>query len=109
GERGEGRGGGWRGVEQAGRQSFLDRRDRAAHFAARLGETVGGSIEPAAHGPAVVAEPADGYAQFSRRLRARPGCKREHEDEGEAASASGSSSCYRLFGLVEGDAEAEQR
>src|SRR5262249_2459571 len=70
-------------VEHAGRVSVLDRRDRAAHFAARLAETVGGSIEPAAHGPAVVAETADGYAQFPRRLRARPGCKREHEDEGE--------------------------
>src|SRR5262245_25901105 len=36
-------------VEHAGRVSVLDRRDRAAHFAARLAETVGGSIEPAAH------------------------------------------------------------
>src|SRR5262249_20612146 len=67
-------------VEHAGCQPVFDRRDRAAHFAARLAETVGGSIEPAAHGPAVVAETGDGYAQFSRRLGARPGGKREHED-----------------------------
>src|SRR5262245_18073871 len=70
-------------AEHAGRVSILDRRDRAAHFAARLAETVGGGIEPAAHGPAVVAHAGDGHAQFSRRLRARPGCKREHEGEGE--------------------------
>src|SRR5262245_54104013 len=63
-ENGDRIGSGWNAVEHAGCQPVLDRRDRAAHFASRLAETVGGSIEPAAHGPAVVAETADGYAQF---------------------------------------------
>src|SRR5262245_17981030 len=52
-ENGDRIGSGRNAVEHAGRQSVLDRRDRAAHFAYRLAETVGGSIEPAAHGPAV--------------------------------------------------------
>src|SRR5262249_3338047 len=30
-----------------------------------------------------VATPGAGSAHFPRRLRARPGCKREHEDDGE--------------------------
>src|SRR5262249_13325220 len=70
-------------AEHAGRVSVLDRCDRAAHFPARLAETVGGGIEPAAHGSAVIADAGDRHAQFCRRLRARPGCKRGNEDEGE--------------------------
>src|SRR5262249_38064638 len=58
-------------AEHAGRLSILDRRRHAARFAARLAETVGGGIEPAAHGPAVVAHARHRNAQFSRRLRAR--------------------------------------
>src|SRR6266700_3546473 len=69
-------------AEHAGRLSVLDRCDCAAHFAARFAETVGGGIKPATHGPAVVADAGDRYAQFPRRLRARPGCKRENEAEG---------------------------
>src|SRR5262249_57469176 len=47
------------------------------------GEAGGGGMGPAAHGPVVVAPARHRDAQFSRRLRARPGCKREHEGEGE--------------------------
>jgi hypothetical protein len=49
----------WNRAEHAGRLSVLDRRHRAAHFAARLAEAVGGGIEPAAHRPAVVADAGD--------------------------------------------------
>src|SRR5262249_7403114 len=70
-------------AEHAGRLSVLDRCDRAAHFAARFAETVDGGIEPATHGAAVGADAGDRYAQFSRRLRARPDCKRKNEAEGK--------------------------
>src|SRR5262249_12775487 len=70
-------------AEHAGRLSVLDRCRHAARFASRLAEAVGGGIEPAAHGPVVVANAGHRNAQFSRRLRARPGCKRGNEDEGE--------------------------
>src|SRR5262249_62326129 len=66
-----------------GRRPVLDGGDRAAHVGVRLAETVGGGVERAAHGPAVVADAGDGHAQSSRRLRARPGCKYGNEDEGE--------------------------
>src|SRR5499427_5915638 len=69
--------------EHAGRLSILDQRRHAARFAARLAEAVGGGIEPAAHGPVVVAHARHRNAQFSRRLRARAGCKRGNEDKGE--------------------------
>src|SRR5215831_7228553 len=46
-------------AEHAGRLSVLDRRHRAAHFAARLAEAVGGGIEPAAYRPAVAADAGD--------------------------------------------------
>src|SRR5215467_8593204 len=70
-------------AEHASRLSVLDRRRHAARFAARLAEAVGGGIEPATHGPVVVADAVHRDAQFSRRLRARPGCKRGNEDERE--------------------------
>src|SRR5262245_33334857 len=60
-------------VEHAGRLPVFDRRHRAAHFAARLTEAIGGGIKPAPYRPVVVAHAGDRYVEFPGRLRARPG------------------------------------
>src|SRR5262249_45346073 len=77
-------------AEHASRLPILDRRDRAAHFLARLAEAVGGGIKPATHRAVVVAHAGDRYAQSSLRLRVCRGRggknKREGEEKGPAHS-----------------------
>src|SRR5262249_14143306 len=70
-------------AEHASRLPILDRRDRAAHFLARLAEAVGGGIKPAAHRAVVVAHAGDRYAQSSLRLRVRRGRGGKNKREGE--------------------------